>query len=273
MADVFRIEQSESRVSLFSAHRMPHSSRKGPMDLARRSLRIALEAIKPSPGQIIEGVYSSQEEGFFDVENVVFYNIESATFRNSAGNGLRARRCRLHSEANSPGFPHMLDYRLISKPEMPEYSLVHLNFTPAGLNNVFDVWWAVGSGQAISTGPVTGTYGIYVELGGSAPPKNPAGKIKPLFDGIIASLQQEAWPDAEAVERLSQKNQVDGALIEARLKNPIVSAIRPKKPKPLVLPFRTGVQWHPADDLCEECTLIVTQTPTPICNVYVYALV
>src|SRR5437899_84494 len=99
MVDVFRIEQSENRVALFSAHRMPHRSRKGPMDLARGRLRAAIEAMKAPPGEIIEGVYSSQIEEFFDVENVVFYNIEPATFRNSAKNGLSARRCRLHSEA------------------------------------------------------------------------------------------------------------------------------------------------------------------------------
>ena len=62
------------------------------MDDARHELRASLEAIKARPGHIIEGVYSSQTDGFFDVENVVFYNIEAATFRNSSQNGLRARR-------------------------------------------------------------------------------------------------------------------------------------------------------------------------------------
>jgi len=272
VVDVFRIEQSENRVALFSAHRMPHTSVKGPMDLARRRLRSAIEAMKALPGEIIEGVYSSQMEGFFDVENVVFYNIQPATFRNAARNGLRARRCRLHSEAYSPGFPHKMDYRLIPTPEIPASSLVHLSFTPGRLRSVFDIWWAAANGQAMRTDPVTGAYGIYVELGSSTPPKNPAGKIKSLFDGIIASIQQDSLPDTVAVERLSQRYRIDGALIKERLANPLVSAIPASRSKRLVRQFRTGVQWYPADDLCEECTLVVTQKPTPICNAYVYAL-
>ncbi len=272
MVDAFRIEQSENRVALFSAHRMPHTSRKGPMDLARRRLRAAIEAMKARPGEIIEGVYSSQIEGFFDVENVVFYNIEPTTFRNSAKNGLRARRCRLHSEACSPGFPHKMDYRLIPTPEIPASFLVHLSFTPGSLKSVFDVWWAAGKGHAIGTSPVTGPYGIHVELGSSMPPQNPAGKLKVLFDGIIASIQQDPLPDAVAVERLSQKYRIGRALIDERLVNPIVSAIPASRSKRLVRQFGAGVQWHPADDLCEECTLVVTQKPAQICNVYVYAL-
>ena len=96
--------------------------------------------------------------------------------------------------------------------------------------------------------------------------------MKMLFDGIIASLQQDPLPDVVAVERLSQKHRIGGALIEERLKNPIVSAITASRSERLVRQFGMGVQWNPADDRCEECTLIVTQNPTPICNVYVYAL-
>ena len=171
MSGAFKLEQNEGRVTLFSARRMPHKSRKGPMDLARAELRTAIEAIEAPPGEIIEGVYSSQVEGYFDVENVIFYNIEPATFRKSSINGLTARRCRLHRELDRPGFPHRLEYQLIQVPERPASYLIHLNVTPGSLNSVFDVWWAAGSGKAISTGPATGAYGIHVELGGSTPPR------------------------------------------------------------------------------------------------------
>ena len=41
---------------------------------------------------------------------------------------------------------------------------------------------------------------------------------------------------------------------------------------PLVRQFGTGVQWHPADDLCEDCTVVVSEHETATCNVYLYSL-
>lgn len=272
MSDVFSITRSDSLVILLSAHRMPHRSRKSPMDPARRQLREAIESLDVSPGQIIEGVYSSQIEGYFDVENVAFYNIEPATFRNAAKNGLRARRCRLHSDALSPGFPHKLEYQLTATPSIPSNCLVHLSFTPSGLSRVFDVWWAAGEGQITGAGAVTGAYGIYVELGSPTPLRSPAGKIKVLLDGVIAALQRDPEPDPVAVERLARKHQVDASSIKERLSNPIASVVTNAKEGRLVRPFKAGVQWNPADDRCEEITLVLAESPSLICNVYLYAL-
>ncbi|MEP0324823.1 hypothetical protein [Bauldia litoralis] len=272
MNDVFILEKNIESLTFSSVQRMPHKSRKGPLDVARQELRTALEAFKAAPGQIIEGVYSSLVEGYFDVENVLLYNIEPAAFRNSAVNGLRLRRCRSGSDNIVEGFAHKMVYRLIPVPRIPASHLVRLTFVPDRLKDPFDVWWASGMGQASSTGTILGTYGIYVELGGPIPPKNPAQRVKPLFDGIIASLQRDSLPDAVAIERLSQKHRIDSGLIKERLMNPIVSAISASRSKRLVRQYREGVQWHPADDLCEECTLIVTRKPAPICNAFVYAL-
>lgn len=269
---MFKIQQNEDRVTLLSARRMPHMSVKGPMDAARSALREAIQVIDAPPGQIIDGVYSSQVEGFFDVENVLFYNVETATFKNAARNGLRARRCRLHSEDDCLGFPHKMDYRLIAVPQAPASCQVQVTFTPGRLTNIFNVWWSAGNGEVIRRGEITGAYGIFVELGGPTRAENPAGKMKMLFDGIIASLQQDTLPDAVAVERLSREHGIAAAAIEDRLRSPIAPVIPASRSTKLVRPFRSGVQWHPADDRCEECTLIVTQRPAPVCNAYVYSL-
>ncbi len=193
------------------------------MDSARKALRVAVECMGASHGEILEGVYSSEVEGFFDIENVVFYNVETASFKNAARYGLRARRCRNHSEESAPGFPHRMDYRLVPKPQIPAIPLVHIQFKPIGFRSVFDVWWAAGSGTAIQTGAVLGTYGIYVELGRQH--RHPARIMKILLDGVIAALQRDTVPDPEVVLRLSQKHQIDSGAIERRLTHPIFAAI------------------------------------------------
>ena len=105
MRDVWKIEQGLDFATLYSAQRMPHSSRRGPMDPARKALRAAIEGINARPGKILEGTYSSSIDGFFDVENVVIYNIETATFRNASTNGYArgaAGRSRGDPTRNSP---------------------------------------------------------------------------------------------------------------------------------------------------------------------------
>jgi len=268
--DVWKLETGSRNVTLYSAHRMPHSSRKGAMDSARKALRTAIQCLCPSPGEILEGVYSSQIDGFFDIENVVYYNVETATFRIPAQHGLRARRCRAHSEALTPGFAHRMDYRFVSKPGIPENPLVHLQFDPVGFRNVFDIWWAASNGKATNAGAVSRKFGLYVELGNQH--RNPAAKMKILLDGIISALQQDFAPDPVAVSRLSQKHRVGSALIERRLADPILHTIPQSRRTRLVRPFGAGVQWHPADDLCEEWTIALTDEDRPDCNAYIYAL-
>lgn len=274
MSEIFKLEANKNWVTLLSADRMPHNSRKSRMDSARRELRKAIFEMTPSEGEIIEGVYSSQVEAYFDIENVVFYNLVPSTFRQSAKNGLRARRCRINSGLQNPKFPHKMDYQIIPIPELPSNPSICLSFTPNSLKTVFNVWWSAGTGQISGdTVTISGRYGLYVTLNSPHPPSNPAGIMKVLFDGIIASLQKDATPDTLAVERLSRIYQIPEALIEQRLREPIVSAVPASRSTHLVRPYRMKVQWHPADDLCEECTLIVRDSLTPTCNAYIYNLV
>lgn len=272
MRDVWKIEQGLDFATLYSAHRMPHSSRRGPMDPARKALRAAIEGINARPGKILEGTYSSSIDGFFDVENVVIYNIETATFRNAGNNGICARRCRSFEGGSDPELPYKLDYRLVSKPDVPAMPIVHLQFVPTSFRSVFDIWWAATNGHLPKSGAVSGRYGLHVEFCGPILPTNPAGKLKILFDGIIAALQQDASPEPDAVARLALKHTVDANLIHAQLRQPVCSAIPSSRAPRLVRPYRAGVQWHPADDLCEECTLVVSEGPTPTCDAFVYAL-
>lgn len=271
MAQNWEIDQGCDYATLYSAYRMPHSSRRGPMDTARMALRSAIGAIDPRADNILEGVYSSSIEGFFDVENVVIYNLEPATFRRSSKHGLRARRSRQIAPPDARGFSHKLHYQLIPTPPAPAAPLVHMQFEPKRLTSVFDVWWEAANSTAITTGVVVGRYGLHVELSVPILPSNPATKMKVLLDGIVAALQRDHDPDQQVIKRLALKHGVDGDLIKKRLTEPSCTSISASRSSRLVKAYRSGVQWHPADDLCEDCTLIVTEGPS-LCNAYVFAL-
>jgi hypothetical protein len=273
LAQGWKVEHGSGFATLYSKLRMPHSSRRGPMDEARRALRSAIENITARPGYILEGTYSSTIDGFFDVENVVVYNIETATFRNAARHGLSARRSRSFDKSTlEEGSAHRLHYQLVPRPTAPSDPIVHLQFAPTNFRNVFAVWWAAANGTVLKSGTVSGRYGLHIELSGDPLPSNPAGKLKILFDGVIAALQREQALDPKVVHRLSLKHGIDGDILQQRFSEPVAAAIQSSRRAQLVRPFGAGVQWHPADDLCEECTLIVREKPMALCHAYVYPL-
>jgi hypothetical protein len=271
MSAAHSIDTSCNKITLFSVIRMPYK-RHGVMEQARTEIREAMRNMTPAPDHILEGVYSSKIDGKYDVENVMFYNIGSSPFKRLVTSGIKARRCRLHDNSHSPGYTHRMDYNLIPTPNIPELFAVHLRFTPDRMDKAFYIWWAAGSGEAVKTGTVAGRYGMYVELSGPAVPAISAELLKRLFDGIIASLQREPSPNPAAVEKLSQNFYVEAYSIGERLKNPIISAIPPSDNRGLVQKDPSRVRWNPADDRCDECTLIVKHAATAICNVYVYSL-
>lgn len=243
------------------------------MDEARQALRQALKKMTPQPDQIIEGVYFSQIDEFFDVENVVIYNVEPASFRSSSRNGLRARRNRSLYSMEHSLFPHALHYHFIPKPQLPSDILAHLRFTPTGFQSVFDVWWAASKGRLIKGSPIQGRFGLRVDLYAPVLPKNPASRIKILFDGVIAAMQKNLEPPSlDVVDVLSKKYCVEAQLIYKQMCSPIFPAICSLRSVPLIRPFGAGVQWHPADDLCEDCIFTVNQSHQSYCDVYLYSI-
>ncbi len=101
----------------------------------------------------------------------------------------------------------------------------------------------------------------------------PASRIKILFDGIIAALQNNLVPPPlDTVKILSQKHCVDAQLIYTQMCKPIFPAISSLRSIPLIRLFSAGVQWHPVDDLCEDCILTVNQSNQLYCDAYLYSL-
>jgi hypothetical protein len=86
------------------------------------------------------------------------------------------------------------------------------------------------------------------------------------LDGVVCAMHAESQVDAEAVGRLSRASTWDVAEISKRLSappNPILGSRR------LLHHYRDFVKWDPADDLCDDCTVLVTPASRLTCTVVV----
>lgn len=267
----YKLTQTGSTLQLQSDTRIPLEP-KGELLEARLKLREALKQISPEDRQILQGTYDSHINGFFDVENIVFYNIGTGTFRDASYNGLQAVRRRSLKANDKSAFPHQLTYQFISPPSVPAAAACTIEFIPSKFSSVFDVWWACTQGTTLAISELKEPYGVHVELQLPYRLKNPANNLKKIIDGIISSFQSDSTPNDQAVERLAKKHKINPTSISERLINPQISALRSSRTQRLLLPYRDGVQWHPADNACEECTLLVNLAEKAHCKAYLYSL-
>lgn len=86
------VRGDQQRVEAWSTVRLPYEPR-GAMVGLRADLRSALERLATRDGHVVNAVYSADDSReFVDTENVLFYNVGSASFRSLASTGIRFER-------------------------------------------------------------------------------------------------------------------------------------------------------------------------------------
>ena len=242
------------------------------MRTLRGHLREAMRCLRAPSGSVLCATYSSVDQSFCDVENVLIYNVGPSVFANSSGAGLRIVRAWMEPSVSPLGklYRHHHRYCFINPPPKPNApDATEFSFALTSLSTStkpHEIWWHATSAGKTSLVPITGRYALYVELGSPAPFPNIANIVKPLLDGVICAMHAENQIDAEAVARLARASTWDLTEISNRLRgppNPVLGSRR------LVYPYRDFVKWDPADDRCDDCTVVVTPASALTCTVVV----
>jgi len=87
----YRIEASSSRVEACSSSRLAFEPKGWQLDY-RAELRQALRALKPVSGHVLVAELLTDDDHFFDVENVLLYNVGTSNVRPVTVDGLAFRR-------------------------------------------------------------------------------------------------------------------------------------------------------------------------------------
>jgi hypothetical protein len=259
----YAVSSSPSTVELWSMARLPFEPR-GWLRDARDQLREALRALHPGGDRVVDAIYVSDDADFFDVENILLYNIGAGAFQHLARNGLRFRRQQgpVPPRPDGAAASHYHRYSIVEQVEDDGDCdvLARFRFQLPVLSSEtkpHTVWWALKSGEVdiVRKDQHDGAFGLHVELGVAKEARlNLASIIKPLFDGIICGLQaDDGSVDPEAVVRLATllhvgREEVVPALCDAG--RAVIAGGN------LVARYRNGVKWNPADDRCTHGALI-----------------
>lgn len=259
MTETFEFHEGEV-IEMWTTRRLPYIDRQTTGERsAIEKLRRALRLLPDDQSTILSARYTSSQDGSFDVENVLAYNVGMSAFRGAARRGMCFARVRAKPPVAPSGsmYDHHHAYALIPPPPRPVGGTA-ITFDLPSTCDVDNVWWAVTGSPPISCPAISGTFALHVEVGLVGRASLP-GTLKKLLDGIVAGLQTDPDPDINAVGHLARRMSLSENLISARITAP-TNALLGLRPR-LLFERRNSVQWNPGDDRCESVTVVVTDTP------------
>jgi hypothetical protein len=250
---------------LWSAARLPFEPKGWFLDM-RKDLKDAIRQMSLNDGKILYASYNSPDQGFCDIDNVLFYNVGSGVFKNICQNGFlieRGYKNIVVPAERQEEYSHYQQYSLVEKTQKSQYwqkKRVLAAWKEIVLEKMPEKphqYWQIMKKHRVLVDavPYNGQYGLEIIM--YLPYKfrqNFAGLIRPMLDGIIASLHSYSGDYLNEVsQRLAtvlddKPEEISTLLLD---QNRAVLGSRC-----LVHPFSDFVQWNPADDQCVFIKLI-----------------
>lgn len=253
-------EENGDHVELWSSVRLPFEPKGWMLDM-RNSLRSTLKRMPNPEKKILHAKYVSADEGFFDIENILIYNVGTGTFSELSRLGLcieRAFASPPQTKGESRSFSHYHRYCLMNIGEdsaqwSKEQSLAHWSGVPCsplrGEHKPLAFWHAMKKGTIEILKKLEGPGQLGIELRINAPIGtriNLAGVIKPLLDGIISGLHShDGTHNSIVVEQVARSIGEDEPTVKQLLMDRTTEVLGVRN---LLHPFGEGIQWNPADD-------------------------
>ena len=253
------------QVEAWSTRRLPFEPR-GSMLGFRSELRSTLAGLDASSGRL-RCNYGSRAAELCDAENVLLYNVGTSTFSRVASKAVMFERsydfpaCPVRLAGPAEHY-HLYvadcDVRFLSwRVTVPAASFG--GQITRRVDKVADWWWSMRSSiQGVAGSDLTGErFGLRIRLGPSS--RAVINLVKPMLDGIVAAFHRDPAPDALAVSRLAAYLATSPEAVKANL-NPSYAPLGQRR---LLWPYRDGVQWNPADELCVACHVEVDDRLPP----------
>lgn len=253
-------------IEVFADKRLPFEPKGWLLDL-RSAIGRSVEGLNASSSQVLYACYLSVDSSPCDAENVLFYNVGTSRFKNASQFGLLFERGFdiPPSAPSGQSRPHYQSYSLKSQSAAPERWVIGERLATwvaplPMLKEPARVWYAVRSRVVpanLLSSAYQGPFGLDMEL--HVPGRtglNVTSVMKPLLDGTISAFHSyEGLPPVEVLGRLARHLVVSESAIESALVNETGAILGARR---LVVSRGEGVQWNPADELCQLCKIRVT---------------
>lgn len=254
--DAYIINQQLNKVEAHSNFRIPFEP-KGIQLAMRNELRKKINCLTANDNKILKATFCSSDDDFYDVENVLIYNIGFSSFRNSTTNGFIIRKD--HKATNNPNnLINTYSYELIDKTNLEvdnPLKLISFTYTLNNLNTqtkVYEHFLAFKNSKFktySNTLGVNQNLGIHIKIESNKKIANPINLVKPLIDGIVSGLHYDMNLSEDTKIRLVELFNIPLAKINDLFSDSSLTILGTRK---VVSAYRNGVKWNPEDERCVD---------------------
>lgn len=210
---------NKQRFHVCSSIRLPFEPKDKALKL-REELRSHLKNLKCMDYNSLHAHLFATEKVFFDVENVLFYNIGSGSFSHL---NLDEISFSLEDEMHGSKMEYRYLYELMNQSYIMEHPncILEFNFEMkkvTGNLKPLDYWQGLNSGEVrIFNILKPREFGMDIQIELPEKNKNIVGIIKPLLDGIVSAFHYQEEVDSQVIAYLIQKMNVDEEFLKAQL--------------------------------------------------------
>jgi hypothetical protein len=217
----------------------------------------ALRGLTPQKQYLVAKLQTNEVE-FFDVENILFYNVGTSNFKRLDTKGV----CfSLERTSEQQDFRYFHQYSFIDSIEdnrtniIAEWSNVAID-KPSTSKKPLDYWIALKKSDSvtINKSDYEGEFGIYIEI--LKPEKEEVNIVniqKALLDGVISAFHKVSGIDRTIIEYVAYKtgNSFEFIYDLINNSNSCLSV------RDVIQKYRNGVKWNPQDERCVDARIIV----------------
>jgi hypothetical protein len=274
--DHFDVMHDDSGVQYWADDRLPYEPSRDWHFALRFNVQAALGELRAGENHALHGVYLTRKCGFYDVENVLFYNIGAGHFAKSTRFGLRfetaitippsapAGRRRNHY-CRYAIVPITDGFRCWRLGEIPVATWIDIPLAtqPSSKTKASQLWFAVCKhGFQSSVQRLEGKFGLKLCL--TAPEGirrqlNLASIVKPLFDGVIAALQR--YPGDVPGDALDRLHCQINMCPKDQIRRWLQTSNAPLGDRAELIRSGGNRLWNPRDDDCKAGEFIVRVNP------------
>ncbi len=254
------IKISENLVEIGFNNYIPFEPKYESVEMKNRAIiRTAVKQLRAKENEILFAEFGNQsgKNWFYDLENILFYNIGTFYFKQACKNGVAF--CEMQDCSNNSG-KYVYRYKLktvdkciVSKKIVAEWENISFEEINSSLKaadywkKFKENWYKVSAPKAEK---ISGNYGVMLHIELSKGKEiNLAAIMKPMLDGIICAFH----PADRDLSSFCEKLYCSESLLRGDDKCVLL-------PREYLYHYRGGIKWNPEDDKCKNVLITVSQS-------------